>query len=189
MRKEKPENLRSTTLTITLPQSFDTLLKQSLDLAPSKILQEAVAEHVLGVSLLDLELEYAKPHSTPSKPESAHKAFIRAARWILESDIVGFAEETRNIHGDPICVWYIDVIWKLTDRRVLVRIDGDRPGFQHILYDKSIAVLDFKTTVDLIDAKKRWITSNLYLCQDEGDSFKRKIVRAWMKHSLVQIKG
>lgn len=144
-RKKKGEGMRYKTKMITAPGSFFT----ESGLNPTEVFQDAVASRVTGISLEDYSHAYGKG-AHAFRPETPKQAWIRAARWILESEIL----EARDAGGAGI---YLLVRWPLSGATtgLLVGPPATMPYLpKHVIYDTETGPMErlpsIPTGLDLV---------------------------------------
>lgn len=134
-RNEKPENLKTSLRSISLPLSFESYALSYGDKSGvgfSGGMQLLIAERVLGVSYAEICDWYKKTEDIRLHRDPLSKETIRMARWVLESTI---QKEWISGAGDKAIV---EVVWGLTGAITLCEIDLTRPGFRHVIYDKVV---------------------------------------------------
>ena len=174
MRKRKPDNLKAVNMTVSMPESLRDYCSDHME--PSALLQRAVAEEILDMSFIEHWTEYRKTEKTAEyKPEEPAKSFIRAARWVLESEIrSGFQSSDR--------VW-LEVYWKLTYTSTICYIDLDvagHPGFVHVIFDKIYEEMPVPSASSL-----PFVTGQIPMYVVDTNPYKVNVLSAWLKHSWV----
>ena len=167
MRKKKPDNLKAKQVTISLPESFLCYCDQ-----PSKRLATAIAEDVLGIHINDFPRAYKD--DTRFKRDPWEQEYIRAARWILESEVTKIT--AHGDHGEHY-KYDLDVEWLKTGDLVTVSIYNGEGGFHHVIYDS----VDFIKGSGLSESTE---ITNLADLQLTG--FKWRVTKAWLKNSWVK---
>jgi hypothetical protein len=125
MRKTKPDNLKAERLQLAVPQSFARYAQVT---GCSQLFQEMLAERVLGVSRPEFRQMYAGEPDIRFKPEPLEKAYIRAARWILESKVHKIWQTGSML--------IFKVEWTVTGNQTLCGIKlAAGPGFKNVIYD------------------------------------------------------
>lgn len=157
MRNTKKENLKRVSKGITLPKSYVDYI-EGLDVTSSFSggLQVAIAEKIMGISLEEYTTAFGQLVYDKNKLYHTHmfvgyvtepidKAFIRTARWMLESEIsAGYL-----IEGTLT----LEVYWKLTGVTTGVQVNVENPNNSfRLLYDGVTDMDSFiSENMDLID--------------------------------------
>jgi hypothetical protein len=179
MSRPKPEELKKHPLCVSVPRSFAAWCQRQDDGA-SILLQQAIAERVVGVPLSRFEETYATGTRADSRrnhgaKDSIRAEYRRAARWMLESVIHG-----GSVYGDRV---FLDVEWTITGERTLVAIDIQQPGFRHVLYDdvmyEPIVMAKHQTFLTEAGAGEGDLMEWFPL-RNPAEDFKLAVVRNWI---------
>lgn len=185
MRKPKPEALKAEKVMVVLPPSFRKYF-QELEESPTRHLQHHIASEVLGVTLEDFARVYGdEKRDQRFKRDTPAQEFIRAARWILESRIMGYHVISPSSGVDLQVRWEVPGV--TTD--VTINLMNTFKGFRHVIYDDSIVGVRTeqympltKDNIDdfLIRYSFSTPTSSIH-------PFKIKVLKAWIKETKRQL--
>ena len=203
MRKLKVKENKALRVTVTMPPSFSEWTGIT---GMSQFLQRHVAELIAGVTYEEFVSDRGKWTTGSSgepqlgmnggqlrfKKDPWEQEFIRLARWMIESKILGFSRSA-NPH------WVLVVKWEKTGVTNAVKVLYNTRQFKHVCYDSVYAgqeeldqelhsVIeewkegDPKAKEDLdytdIPMVKNWLDSIYSL-----DMFKAKIIARWAELS------
>ena len=199
-RKSKPDSLKSSVLACSVPASFKTYFAGEAD-GPSKALQALIAHRVHGLTLEDFKAAYGEPElDWRYKKDPIEQEFIRVARWILESQVLGVFTVANPCAPYGKFIVGIRVQWlhtgAVTD--LLVGLYSPAPGYRRVIYD--VVHEDMRPAIPKYSRYQELSTyfSNKEFTPNEQSldkligadntiqPFKAQILRAWLKHSQEQ---
>ena len=203
-RKSKPVSLRAAAITCSFPPSFKNYL-QPLGASPSgsvgvsQALQALIAQKVHGLTMADFKAAYGDPvRDVRFKPDPLEQEYVRVARWILESQILGiylWAPEP----GSGQQLWGVKVQWLVTGVTMDLRTDvcSTTPGFRHVIYDDALLnmcnMFPKHTLYQELATDAEWNTyfkggalSKSYPLCEAPQPFKAQILWAWLLNSREQ---
>lgn len=162
MRKKKNENLKAAHMTVSIPPSFLKAYRGRL----SAVVQEAMAERIIGMSYNDLCQAYAV--DARERRDPLEQELVRCARWVLEGDIIGL----RLVSGEV----EVDVRWQ-SGIVTTVAIDGETEGFRKVCYDADLGDKRTSKTAGVrTDVTLTGLAQNL-------SSFKMMVLKQWLRRS------
>jgi len=140
MTNTKKQDFKATTIALTLPQSFDKLMREREHLAGkligttmlSRVLQTEMANRICGFTVDEVEEHYVVgAGDTRAKPRLFRNEHIAIARWMLESHIL-------SVGVVPFEGLRLRVKWDIDGRTSYCYIMRSGPDmFNHTIYDWS----------------------------------------------------
>jgi len=128
MRKHKPDNLKVRSITLTTPFPQVRLPEGS-----SAAYNAMLAERILGTPFAAFVERYGNPvNDLRFKRDPISQEFIRCARWMVESKILGLTIGASSL--------FLNVQWLKTGVTNWVRFDFRdlSRGFRHVIYDEAL---------------------------------------------------
>lgn len=173
MRLKKPKYRQAVNLTISLPASYAKYA--SAHMRPSQLLQQAVASDVLRMDLREYWQWMMDDYIAQTyKPEPAPKLYIRAARWILESDI----KDVYLANGNDRCI-LLRVYWTMTKQYVFCLVDFSKRFFYRVIYDAAFSGVPTGFHAAEPSAVREWMHLN-------AEGMKGKILSIWLAGWMAQ---
>jgi hypothetical protein len=182
-----------------VPASFKTYFADEAE-GPSKALQALIAHRVHGLTLEDFKAAYGDPElDWRYKKDPIEQEFIRVARWILESQILGIytVRDPLTPFGEFIIGVKSQWLYTGVITDLLVDLYSPAPGYRRVIYDAvheelrpAIPKYSYYRELSTCFGEEAIFNGQpfdrLVGRADTVQPLKAQILRAWFKHSQEQ---
>lgn len=193
-KRIKEAHLKAKRRNITIPQSFDTFVKEN-PINLSKMAQVYIAEEVTGMKFQEFETLYSTEESRADRHHASDSIvveFIRVARWMLEGTIVDsvavYSKEFGYEHDLDL-----KVVWQ-NGEETIVLLHMELDGFRHVIYDMAYepgtdfeeicsSVKVFPEYGDKADICRYFLPHHTPRDQTHNQSLKFRIINRWLELS------
>jgi len=188
MRKIKAANLKTKDICISVPESFAASANDLVPEGISAMVQQAIAYRILGLSLQDFEDLYCDPsmdarfHRDPPTKE-----YIRAARWVLESQILAAYPSKQLPRSGGPGEMMLKVKWLKTDAVTYVLLRFAEQQMRRVIYDQVLTDQEAMNFLALNNLGPDSVSSvdifRFTSLAPRRSPFKWRILTAWIRFS------